>query len=299
MTTVSIIICTRNRAQSLLSTLDSVAVAAARAADLNSGNSTEIILVDNGSTDETATVARHWAASHKISVSIVFERRPGLAVAKNAGIRHASGAVLVFTDDDVRLAPDYIELCVLYYSADQAPVIRGGRIELGDPMDLPFSIKTSSTDAVLTADIDRNTFIPGCMAMACEVPEMIGAFDERFGAGAPFKAGEDTDFIHRAYDAKIRIEYKADMIMYHWHGRKSLDEIRKMHRNYCIGGGALRAKQGLRNLLRYTYYDVRNIVRAPLARDRLVQRRSLSPNAVLYWSLFGVALYFFTRISKG
>ena len=97
---VSVIICTRNRAEELP---DAVALLAAHGATVN-GN--EVIVVDNGSTDATPEIARDLAA-HYPGVRVVHEDTPGLSHARNAGARAAANAYLCYLDDDARPAPGW------------------------------------------------------------------------------------------------------------------------------------------------------------------------------------------------
>jgi glycosyltransferase involved in cell wall biosynthesis len=69
----------------------------------------ELIVVDNNSTDATSEVVRRYAVEHPGRVRHVFEARQGLSFARNAGIERARGAIIAFTDDDVRVAPDWTE----------------------------------------------------------------------------------------------------------------------------------------------------------------------------------------------
>ena len=59
---------------------------------------TEIIVVDDGSPDETETVARHYP-----TVQYVRQNNQGLSAARNTGVRHSRGSFLVFLDADDRL----------------------------------------------------------------------------------------------------------------------------------------------------------------------------------------------------
>lgn len=72
-------------------------------------SSTEIIVVDDGSTDNT----REIAASTK-GVKYVYQKNQGLSAARNTGIRHSEGELLVFLDADDWLLPDAINLNVHY-----------------------------------------------------------------------------------------------------------------------------------------------------------------------------------------
>src|SRR5258708_4953396 len=94
---VSILICTRNHAASLRETLHSLAQV-----HLPETLSCELIVVDNGSTDDTAAVVRS-SAFPQIPVRYLHEPRPGKGHAYNTGLAEARGNILLFTDDDVRL----------------------------------------------------------------------------------------------------------------------------------------------------------------------------------------------------
>lgn len=85
MIDISLMICTRNRRDSLSATLDSVAAAAG-------GQRLELIIVDNGSTDDSAATIRHWAADRPFTVRLLSEPRPGLARARNVALAAARGA---------------------------------------------------------------------------------------------------------------------------------------------------------------------------------------------------------------
>ena len=121
--TLSVIICTRNRAHTLGECLASV-VAALQAC----GDGVEIVVVDNGSSDDTAARLADFTASCPLPVQVIREPQPGLSRARNAGIRAAKGHLLAFTDDDCRPAPDCFQVMLRHAASDTAPVLRGGRV---------------------------------------------------------------------------------------------------------------------------------------------------------------------------
>jgi glycosyltransferase involved in cell wall biosynthesis len=69
----------------------------------------EVIVVDNNSPDETREVVETAAGSFPAPLRYVFEREQGRSPALNAGIRLAQGTIIVTTDDDVRVAPDWLD----------------------------------------------------------------------------------------------------------------------------------------------------------------------------------------------
>ncbi len=259
MVDVSVIVCTRNRAHAVTASLASIAAAAQACGDLD----VELVVVDNASTDETPAVVEAWAKSVALPVRLVREDRKGLAVSRNTGVRTARGVILALTDDDCRLALDYIRVLHGLFAGDAGMAVRGGRVDLGDPSDLPFTIKTDLAPSVYDGEQHPGGFIHGCnMAMTRATFDRVGPFDERFGAGAPCEAGEDTDYLYRAHLAGIPVEYAPALAVAHFHGRKSRAEITKLNGIYARGNGALYLKHARHwQLFRNFVWDLKGSAR--------------------------------------
>jgi glycosyltransferase involved in cell wall biosynthesis len=259
LTDVTIITCTVKRPAGLKKTLDSMAEAIRNAPEM----SAEVIVVDNGSTDNTQDVIAQWMKSVPFPVQSLREPRPGASFARNAGIRVAKGRILVVTDDDCCLNPDYLTVLKRYYDQDTGLVVRGGRVELGDPADLPLTIKLDDQIARMTDITFPGGFLLGCnMTMKREVIDKIGLFDERFGPGSAFNGGEDTDYLYRAFRAGIPVEYVPDMTVKHFHGRRDKATIIRLDHLYHMANGAVFAKHITdKKLLRHFYWDCKNFIR--------------------------------------
>jgi glycosyltransferase involved in cell wall biosynthesis len=103
---VSVIVCVHNRPVQIVRCLDSIL--ASEASDF------EVVVVDDGSTDDTPDVVADYAkqhADHAIRL-IRNERNMGVSGARNAGLREARGAYVLFTDSDCTVAPDWIAYLV-------------------------------------------------------------------------------------------------------------------------------------------------------------------------------------------
>jgi glycosyltransferase involved in cell wall biosynthesis len=262
---LSFIIATRNRGHAITFCLDSIAASVERAGAIIA----EIVVVDNGSTDGTSAVVAAWASANRMSVQLLHEPKAGLARARNHGVRHAKGDLLVFTDDDCRLDPAYVSQLLAYDAADTGLVLRGGLVTPGETTDLPLTV----THPAFRRWHRKNspprhenigTFILGCnMTMRRSLAERIGLFDLSFGVGGRIEAGEDHEYVFRAYCAGITIEVVPDMTVAHHHGRKAASDGNRLMRAYMVASGAIYAKYFLKspNLCRQVYWDCRNAVR--------------------------------------
>jgi GT2 family glycosyltransferase len=89
----------------------------------------EAIVVDNNSTDDTRAVVERHVGSFPVPLRYIFEARQGRSSALNSGIAAASGGVLVFTDDDVRLTDGWLDAaCGPLRAADESIAYAGGPI---------------------------------------------------------------------------------------------------------------------------------------------------------------------------
>jgi glycosyltransferase involved in cell wall biosynthesis len=263
---VSVILATKNRGAALVRCLESIAVAYAKASPIEA----EIVVVDNGSSDNTSEIVQAWKNTASWPVKAMVEPGRGKAVALNRGLRVAEGDLLVFIDDDCRMSAEYVNDLLRHNDADRGPVLRGGRIELGDPNDLPFTINTCPTVkqwslAANSARYDRLAgYINGCnMALRRSLMERVGLFDENLGPGAPLPSGDDLDYIYRAYLLGTLLEYVPDMTVFHDHGRKTNEQAIRLFRNYMTGNGAMTVKYLFRhpNFARPFVWDVKNAVK--------------------------------------
>lgn len=101
-TDITVVISTYNRCEILPAAIESVLNQEA------SGINYELILVDNNSKDATPQVVESFINRGHNNLRYVFEPLQGLSHGRNAGIKNARGAIVVFVDDDVRARPDWV-----------------------------------------------------------------------------------------------------------------------------------------------------------------------------------------------
>lgn len=100
----------------------------------------EVILVDDGSTDDTAAVAQAFAADHP-NVRVVRKENGGQASARNAGLAHATGNWLTFPDPDDVLSDDYFRIVSENIDGEKPQAMLSARLLLW--FDADDSTKTS------------------------------------------------------------------------------------------------------------------------------------------------------------
>jgi glycosyltransferase involved in cell wall biosynthesis len=98
----SVVIPTYNRADELRATLCSLS-------KLSSNDAWELLVVDNNSTDATRDVVTQAAGQFPVELRYLLESEQGRSAALNAGIRASRGDIVVTTDDDVRVEPDWLD----------------------------------------------------------------------------------------------------------------------------------------------------------------------------------------------
>ena len=208
---VTIVVCTRNRADGLRSALGSLSRLD------TSGFDPDVLVVDNGSTDATPAAVDAVAADSPVPVRRVFEATPGIAVARRRGVAESTGEWIAFFDDDQLAEPDWITE-LLAVADRRAAKLVGGRVVLDLPpgTDRPLS---PFTRTLLGASVgmpgerryDRKT-TPGAgnLMVHRDVFDAVGNFDPDLG-----NRGEDTDLFLRADAADFEAWYTPTAVVHH------------------------------------------------------------------------------------
>ncbi|MCU0969811.1 MAG: glycosyltransferase [Rubrivivax sp.] len=113
----SVVVPTRDRAAVLRACLESLTRQTAPP------GSFEVVVVDNGSRDETATVARSFGG--RLALTLLHEPEPGLHAGRHAGARAARSDVLMFCDDDIEAEPGWVEAVVRRFEDPRVALVGG------------------------------------------------------------------------------------------------------------------------------------------------------------------------------
>ena len=247
-TALSLIISTRNRSDALSRTLESLG-------KLRTRLTWELVIVDNGSTDNTQIILKDFVTKFAGQVQLVSEPKRGLANAHNAGCQVAKSPICLFTDDDCYPSADYLDAVSLCFTEDPSIGFVGGRILPWSEDDRKITIQESVHRIVFAPYSFIPTGVIQGANFACRrtAIEAVGGFDSRFGPGAPFFNAEEVELLARISAAGWAGAYDPRPVVYHDHGRKNgWDEWRIM-RSYDRGRGGYYAKCLLNGTMRASY----------------------------------------------
>lgn len=220
MITISIVIATYNRAESLIRSLRSL-----RCQRLDSAL-WEIVVVDNNSTDHTSEAARQFIEkTPDINVTLVSETRQGLSWARNKGIEACRGEIIVMVDDDIETDEHFALAYNDFFRSHPEALAAGGKI-------VPFYDFTPPrwlskyTEGPIAGTTDfgdepklfsAGHFPIGCnMAFRREAVERYGGFDTELGRkGSQTLGGEEKEFFGRMATGGEQIWYVPTAVVHH------------------------------------------------------------------------------------
>lgn len=183
----------------------------------------EVIVVDDGSTDETAAIAERHPRARLVRID-----HAGLSVARNAGYEAATGAIVAYLDSDAYPSPEWPYYLVLGF--DGALVAGSGGPNLPPAADGPGAQMVARAPGgpvhVLFSD-DRAEHVPGCnMAFWREILEETGGFDPIYTS-----AGDDVDFCWKVLDRGYEIGFHPAALVWH-HRRPGIRTYLRQQKGY-------------------------------------------------------------------
>jgi glycosyltransferase involved in cell wall biosynthesis len=161
----------------------------------------EVIVVDNGSSDDTKGVVERAAGRGDVAIAYLFEGEPNRGKARNRGIRAAQGTIVAFCDDDVQVPPGWV-------AAHSAAHGGEDRVVNGPILNVP-SYDAKPKPAV--ANYSR-AFLCTCnVSVPKHALEMVGGFDEAFH----LYGWEDTELGVRLREGGLKWLFAWDAYIWH------------------------------------------------------------------------------------
>jgi glycosyltransferase involved in cell wall biosynthesis len=162
----------------------------------------EVVIVDDGSTDDTPRILAELARSSRVPVRVLRQSpNAGPAKARNRGANEAKGGIIAFTDDDCVPTADWLRAGLEL--AGRGKIVVGRTVPLPNQIAGPFSRTMQVRDA---------RFMPTCNVFYAREDFLAsGGFDPRFRRAA----GEDTDLGLRLVEKGAQALFCRDACVHH------------------------------------------------------------------------------------
>jgi glycosyltransferase involved in cell wall biosynthesis len=205
---ISVVVCTWNGGERIVTTLDSLV------RQTIGTNQFEVVVVDDGSTDNTANEVRGFAGQHRVlRLSYVRIEHAGVNAARNAGIQASIGQVVAFLDDDEIAPTDHLERILALMSDPATPRAGvGGPARPTNPEEFRTCGRCVIGEAVLPVHGSGSThrLLGGNMALRRSLFTTVGPFDPAISG-----RGDETEWFARAsrdfwYDDSLIVWHRRD-----------------------------------------------------------------------------------------
>jgi glycosyltransferase involved in cell wall biosynthesis len=228
--TISIVVPTRNRAEH--------AAACARELLLCVGF-LEIIFVDQSDDDATE---RALGEVGDARIRCVRSALRGATNGRNLGIDISQGDLIAFTDDDCRVAPDWITRIREIFAADATVAVVCGRVSVPEELQrqgfaIGFEPEVREWQGRFPPP-DRDWGITANLSARRDVFSKLGKFDPFLGPGAPLLCGEEPDLLFRVLKAGFKVVNAKEVEVSHLGIRAFGPEATQLWHTYGVGTAA-------------------------------------------------------------
>jgi glycosyltransferase involved in cell wall biosynthesis len=177
----------------------------------------EVIVVDDGSKDQSSDIVITY--QDRLNIKYYYQNNKGVAAARNLGVYHAEGWIIVFLDCDEMPEVDFLEQHEQMHQENPRCLINGQVRSWPNPQG-PWYDRVIDPDSVLNYGEVSGTIpfylaIGGNLSVQTQAFSELGGFDEEF----PGSGGEETEFVYRATLEGYPFKYCPEAITYHNHPR--------------------------------------------------------------------------------
>lgn len=231
---VTVGICTRNRAQTILAATKSVLA--------NTFSAIDLIIVDQSTNPDTANALADVRSDPRVRYIATDER--GVCRARNLILAQARSEIVLMTDDDCLVPTDWIERMVDTFNQYPHAALVFSRVDpvAYDPTTSFVPVFQCNEEYVLHSLRQVKPHgIGASMGMRCAAVKQIGGFDIHLGPGSEFNSGEDQDLCYRLvyYGFDVVITPRTSVMH---DGVRSHNQVGKLIKRDVTASGAVFAK---------------------------------------------------------
>lgn len=238
----SLVLATINRTEELIRFLRSLIA--------QSYQKFEVIVIDQNPDNRLITVLEPF--TNQIILKHIRSEK-GLSRARNVGLKHISGDVVAFPDDDCWYPPTLLTTIFQYFN--KYPEISGFTGRSANENGVTSAGRWAKKAGLITKTDVWIKGISFTIFLNKSVIEKVGNFDESLGVGSgtPWGSGEETDYLIRTLKSGFKLYYDPDIIVHHpepiiIYDKKTIERVR----NY--GGGMGRVLRKQKSPLWHSFY---------------------------------------------
>ena len=168
----------------------------------------EVLIVDQNDSINIDNIIRNYHAS--LNIKHIKSSRKGIAVNKNIGIKHSSGTLITFPDDDCKYYPETLQSAFNYSQKNKTVDLFYGRV-----YDTEQKINIMRNWAYSDIKLGKFNFHNNYSAITCFSRNKKLVFDENFGVGSKYGCGEEFDYIMQALNLGMNVRYTPEISMWH------------------------------------------------------------------------------------
>ncbi|MCW3096078.1 MAG: glycosyl transferase family protein [Chthonomonadaceae bacterium] len=228
---VTALVCTRNRGSSIVETIKSILA--------NTHPCFELVVVDQSTDETTAEAIAPFQADPR--VRYIRSNTTGKSRSLNLGIRAARSKIVMVTDDDCVVPPDWLEKMSAVFEEYPRAIVAFCNVT-APPHDflagtIPVYVRSDTKLLENIRDQCAANGIGAGSALRRDPVLAIGGFDEKLGPGGTFASGEDFDLSARALLMGYSV-LETDRVAVVHYGFRNYVEFRDLTRRDWIGIGA-------------------------------------------------------------
>lgn len=159
----------------------------------------------------------------------------GTCRAKNFGLRHVTGDIVNFCDDDATVVPGSFEVVERLFA--EAPQLAMATFKVTDPeTGAPCMVRYADADQAIDEDNFNTVTIEFAQYWRASVFRDLGGYDETLGVGAYFGSDESVDLLIRALQRNLSMRYVNEVLFHH--PNKAFAPLRRYY-EYSRGTGRI------------------------------------------------------------
>jgi glycosyltransferase involved in cell wall biosynthesis len=266
---LSIIICSRNRAHEIVNCLPGIAKQARDFPDV------EVLVIDNGSTDNTRDVVTESSTTLNYPFRYVYEGIPGLTQARNRGRAEAKGSVLAYLDDDSLLKDKWVERVREHFLQNKSDCL-GGKVSIDLGGKMPFQFDDGMMWFFMASNMGEKArpLMHPEHPIGCNMSFTTKVFDAINGFNTNLKLyGDETDFFRRVFEKGFSVYYDPAVEVSQFIPAERLTKEELKDKSYKWGKGSathwlLKTDSGIKRFMKLTEFTGRTLYMALMSKLR-------------------------------